>query len=593
MGGVSTDTGDTDKNIENDKTTDTDTKTDTDNKTDTNTEPSVEKFTVTYVSAKGTAPSAISVEENTELTAEQLPTLSAEGFKFLGWYSEDTQIKAGDKVTKTLTLTAKWIAQYTVSYTSDHATAPVSFKVDDGTTLTAAQLPSLTESGFTFGGWFAGTTKVEAGYTVSKALTLTAKWEENSLPLVLWNSMDSEKNIVNTSTLESTGSYIQGIQLFDYKDRNNSLEITNPLWDASNLPFCFSDDIVYFVQDNYWIVGYKKDGTGFKEVFKKDICELYTQEQPEGGYGRDYIEKIESITYYDQYLYFCFKNAWDNNYLGRLHLDESDENALSYTDFDSDSNITAMGIYKNDSELNLIYVGYEYDGYGYVGSSECIKTPIKVDPEFSLDQDNPVSLYTMSSDDFTVRKISDLQIIGDTCYLLFAEYSRSIGDIHIPLPYYSLNDARILLCTCTGGVVKIDLQTDSAGKWKNGSEVFGEYKFNGSFYEYDYNERNYVEKNNSSITAVPPLEQANNYFYGPVKFIAKKPDALVIADDGIYIDAEIDEHASISKLKKFKNMNRLVTLDLKNELMSAVDVNVSFSTSVEWDSCWFRINCQD
>ena len=565
-------------------------KSDTDEKTDTEAEPEVVKFTVTYESAKGTAPVAISVEENAELTAEQLPTLSAEGFKFLGWYVDDTQIKAGDKVTKAITLTAKWIAQYTVSYTSAYATAPETFTVDDGTALTAAQLPSLTESGFTFGGWFDGTTKVEAGYTVSKALTLTAKWEENSLPLVLWNSRDEENNIVwkkdddgwEYPGSESSGRYTKGIQLFDYKDRNNSLEIKNPLWEASNLPFCFSDDIVYFVQDNYWIVGYKKDGTDFKKVFTKDILALYNNIQESES---NYLI-IKSITYCDQYLYFYFDDDSYHSYLGRLNLDESDENALSYTDFGSSPNIIAMGINKNNSEFNLIYVGYEYNGYGYYESSECIKTPIKDDTEFSLDQGNSVSLYTMSSDDFTVRKISDLQIIGDTCYLLFAEYSPYIGDS--PLPYYSLNDARILLCTCTGGVVKIDLQTDSVGKWTNGSKILGEYKFNGSFYEPN-EEWEYEEKNNSSITAMPPLEQANNYFYGPVKFVAKKPDALVIADDGIYIDAEIDEYWNISKLKKFKNMNRLVTLDLKNELMSAVDVNVTFNVAVEHDSSSFYI----
>ena len=407
-------------------------------------------------------------------------------------------------------------------------------------------------------------------------------------PLVLWNSREDENNIVWKNDddseypyLDFSGFYTKGIQLFDYKDRNNSLGITSPLWEASNLPFCFSDDIVYFVKDDYFIVGYKKDGTSFKEVFTKNILTLYNQIQE--SFNSSYLS-IKSITYCDQYLYFYFDALDENPYLGRLHLDENDENALSYTDFDSEPNITAMGIYKNESELNLIYISYENDNDNE--SSECIKTPIKVDTEFSLDQDNSVSLYTMSSDYFTVRKISDLQIIGDTCYLLFAEYSRYIGGI--PIAYYSLNDARILLCTCTGGVVKIDLQTNSVGKWKNGSKILGEYKFNGSFYEPNEN-WGYDEKNNSSITAMPPLEQANNYFYGPVKFIAKKPDALVIADDGIYIDAEIDEYAFISKLKKFKNMNRVVTLDLKNELMSAVDVNVTFNVSVDQDSSSFYI----
>ncbi|MCR4743415.1 MAG: InlB B-repeat-containing protein, partial [Treponema sp.] len=170
---------------------------------------------------------------------------------------------------------------FEVKFESEHGTVPKEISVKENTSLTEEDLPYLTADYYDFLGWYDGETKVEAGYIVKSSVTLTAKWEENSLPLVLWNSRDEENNIVwnedyNTSTLEPTGSYIQGIQLFDYKDRNNSLEITNPpLLEASNLPFCFSDDIVYFVKDDYFIVGYKKDGTGFKEVFTKDILALY------------------------------------------------------------------------------------------------------------------------------------------------------------------------------------------------------------------------------------------------------------------------------------------------------------------------------
>lgn len=59
----------------------------------------------------------------------------------------------------------------------------------------------------------------------------------------------------------------------------------------------------------------------------------------------------------------------------------------------------------------------------------------------------------------------------------------------------------------------------------------------------------------------------NTWFYGPRKFIAKKPDELVIVDEGTYYDAS---HTK-------QNKNRVVTVSLKDFAMSVVNVNVSFA----------------
>lgn len=67
------------------------------------------KYTVTYLTAQGTAPAQIEVEENTVLTAEQLPELTADGYIFGGWYDGETVAVAGTyTVTKDVTLVAKW-----------------------------------------------------------------------------------------------------------------------------------------------------------------------------------------------------------------------------------------------------------------------------------------------------------------------------------------------------------------------------------------------------------------------------------------------------------------------------------------------------
>ena len=68
------------------------------------------KYKVTYVSEKGSAPTAIEVAENSFLTDSQLKLLDDEGDYFcIGWFDGETEAVAGKyKVTKDVTLKAKW-----------------------------------------------------------------------------------------------------------------------------------------------------------------------------------------------------------------------------------------------------------------------------------------------------------------------------------------------------------------------------------------------------------------------------------------------------------------------------------------------------
>lgn len=72
-----------------------------------------------------------------------------------------------------------------------------------------------------------------------------------------------------------------------------------------------------------------------------------------------------------------------------------------------------------------------------------------------------------------------------------------------------------------------------------------------------------------SLSAEPDLTVKE--FFGPVKFIAIKPKSLVIADDGIAFYTDND-------LLKYKNVNRIVTVDLESfSIIEASLVNVFFN----------------
>ena len=79
-------------------------------------------YTVSYSSDKGVTDAEllnpITVSEGTAITAEQLPELSAMGWSFEGWYDGETKVVAGYKVTKNITLVAKWTLnpKYTVEH---------------------------------------------------------------------------------------------------------------------------------------------------------------------------------------------------------------------------------------------------------------------------------------------------------------------------------------------------------------------------------------------------------------------------------------------------------------------------------------------
>ena len=80
------------------------------------------------------------------------------------------------------TTTASYtIKTYTVTYKSDYGTVPSEISgLKKGDTLTAEELPVLTTDGYTFSGWYNGENKIEAGYTITGDLTLTAKWTANT-----------------------------------------------------------------------------------------------------------------------------------------------------------------------------------------------------------------------------------------------------------------------------------------------------------------------------------------------------------------------------------------------------------------------------
>lgn len=159
-------------------------------------------YTITYSAGSGvtgvTVPSAGSATHGSNYTVSST-TPTRTGYKFDGWTSSaGGSVAAGgtiSNVTSNITLTAKWIARYTVSYNgngSTSGTAPTTVTVDSGGSTTAAANP-FTKTGSTFTGWNTAAngsgTSYAAGATISNItsnITLYAQWQGN--PTITFNA---------------------------------------------------------------------------------------------------------------------------------------------------------------------------------------------------------------------------------------------------------------------------------------------------------------------------------------------------------------------------------------------------------------------
>ncbi len=140
------------------------------------------KFIVTFDN-EGTRTTAI-IDNGAKLTAPAAPT--KEGYRFGGWYYNNSGGKAKwdfdkDTVTRAMTLTAKWVRTYTVTFETSGGSAVAPVTVDAGSTVTKPADP--TKSGYTFGGWYKDSTLQTpwdfANGTVTADTTLYAKWTAN------------------------------------------------------------------------------------------------------------------------------------------------------------------------------------------------------------------------------------------------------------------------------------------------------------------------------------------------------------------------------------------------------------------------------
>ena len=185
-------------------------------KVETKEEVKVTKYTVKFETDGGNKVPSVTVEENKTIVKPADPI--KEGYKFLGWYNGKNKFDFATKITKNITLTAKWEKietpseplepkTYSVTFDTAGGSAIPSLTVKEGETITKPNDP--TKEGYTFIGWYYNDTLYNFSTEVTSDVTLAAKWE---------------KNAVISYVIEETDSYVGQVKIFVVREKDDVKE---------------------------------------------------------------------------------------------------------------------------------------------------------------------------------------------------------------------------------------------------------------------------------------------------------------------------------------------------------------------------------
>lgn len=142
----------------------------------------VKKYTVTFETAHGDVPLKIEGLKKGDTLGDKLQELTAEGYRFDGWFYGETRFTAETEITSSLTLTAKWTKTYTVTFDANGGTGEMNPQI-----FTYGEPQNLLPNKFSVDGKeFLGWAKTSGGsiayddnseYTIGAAdVTLYAVW---------------------------------------------------------------------------------------------------------------------------------------------------------------------------------------------------------------------------------------------------------------------------------------------------------------------------------------------------------------------------------------------------------------------------------
>lgn len=444
-------------------------------------------------------------------------------------------------------------------------------------------------------------------------------------PVVLWNKREEEythTEIDDSGYMYTTldKSFTLGIQAFGKITDETNITCNYdyiPYNVEENPVFCFDNNakVSIYTLDNSYIYRYKQSYSGytFDADFEIDLEELLSDAEVTSEQIQ-FQKSYTGIAFCDPYLFFFFKLSDNNVYIGAVDPEGTSDFMCGVLQNDSNNlfSVTSMAVDSiemngGDNKTILCYSGdstYSDNQSLYIKALEFNGSSISLDSSINgaLTSDMGTGLDFAKNTDRAI--ISDLYIWDNVLYVALCSYYMNSGsDTVYPYSNSYFEDAgeyyRRPIFVSNGGIAKVNLSNpNSEGDYEfaDWSKLVAQGKYltkvlgwkETTYYEFDGAANTYTLETDGNearhVTIAPPLNESDQYFYGARKFIARKPDELVIADDGGYVDIDLDDSGNPKEgtLRSSENMNRVVTVDLKEEAITSVeDVNACFSLSFD------------
>ena len=419
-----------------------------------------------------------------------------------------------------------------------------------------------------------------------------AKWY---YPVVLWNRSTSDYEKI----------YREGVQVFGGVD--SSSVVTDALFSGPSTSWCFGENgSLYFATKKSDESGLtiekcvpKKNGYTTKYEKLSQAVVDYTKDPNVSS--QSYVYKIISLAWSSigekSYLYVLYGINYYSGSSTPVKLsiyditdwDEEDSTSIVQTSivdrtFSTSAEETPKVLINDDIEKtfitasgNDIYIVRRND----TTNSEALEIlAFKLSDENQLEyQNNDINVYHALTEkgysDYSVKALSitDMKLIDGYLYILLC----SSANYNVPTSTRKITSGTYAGKYCidntkisgsAGGILKYNLADREFEEWENGSVLLGAYTTEMTLYQKPSTQYFEEEETPSTYAAVvitqPPVNLERQCFYGPRKIIAKKPDELVIADDGY-------------EYEKSDEKNRIVKVSLKNWAITSVeDAGVMF-----------------
>ena len=378
--------------------------------------------------------------------------------------------------------------------------------------------------------------------------TITLKLKKTTTTVVLYNNTSNTKvSPLSYATLTSSGLSTpkELLENTNGADAGNSTEIVDYCFDASNNLYAIVKQTV--ATTSYSIYKYEYNGSGYSNTPIIYDCSLNII---------NYISHIEAA---DDGTLYAGVGTESGATIAKINFTDPNETSqnrtATFTPYDlSIEYRESYSIYTfcTDTDGTNFYIITNIDGTyeltSYTVTEETLSKGNSITLVSRSDENGYSSdiFSTIPTDNLQILVYSDICYINDTLYLLVKElYGPSTTALYSrgALCTFNVSDARI-----SAGKIGIGYQTTK-----------GSISYTG---DPDQSE------NYQTVTQTSYLGDGKTTFYGPVKFIARKEDELVIADEGYSVTEEPYKSNSSHTQGTVSSKNAVVTFDLNKQTLN-------------------------